>query len=94
MCTAGAQQGFPARLLPNQLHTSLAIVAMKMGSIFTATLLRSSELNRGGRVIIGASRKITLQLQLHSNQKQQEIEEYRQKKKGFCLLFNCECYLM
>lgn len=37
----------------NQLHTSAAIVKIKMGSIFAATLFRSSELNRRGRVIIG-----------------------------------------
>lgn len=45
----------PASLLQlKQLHASTAIVKIKMDSIFTATLFRSSELNRRGRVIIGA----------------------------------------
>lgn len=37
----------------NRFLSSAASVALQMASIFTATLFRSSELNRRGRVIIG-----------------------------------------
>lgn len=56
--TAWAQPDFPAHpCLSASVEAAAAltpIVKIKMDSVFTATLFRSSEPNRRGRVIIGA----------------------------------------
>lgn len=67
--------------------TSAAIVKLKMGSIFTATLFRSSELNRRGRVIIGAGMSALIEFDGNNKQKGERWGR-------FCLLYTHYCCLM